>query len=79
VVIEVDVVSDAGSQFVERDEGVAVEILVLEDRPEALGAGVVVARTRLTHRPEDLEPLTERDDLGVVELRSSVRVKPNSV
>jgi hypothetical protein len=39
------VVGNAGAKFVHGGEDVSVEVLVLEDRPEALGAGVVVALT----------------------------------
>ena len=49
MVVEVHVVSDAGTKILHGHEGVTIEVLVLEDRPEALGAGVVVTRTRLTH------------------------------
>jgi hypothetical protein len=42
VVVEIDVVGNAGMKFFVGGEGVTVEVLVLEDRPEALGAGVVV-------------------------------------
>jgi hypothetical protein len=45
VIVEVDVASDAGTQFVHSGEHVTVEVLVLEDRPEALGTGVVVTLT----------------------------------
>jgi hypothetical protein len=45
VVVEVDVAGDAGSEFVDGGEGMPVEVLVLEDRPEALGAGVVETLT----------------------------------
>jgi hypothetical protein len=45
VVVEVDVAGDPGSEFVEGGEGVPVEVLVFEDRPEALGTGMVVALT----------------------------------
>jgi len=51
---------------------------MLEDRPEALGAGVVVTRTRLTPSSADVELLTERNDLGVIELTASVRVKDHA-
>ena len=78
MVVEVHVVSDAGAKFFERREGVTVEVLVLEDRPEALGTGVVVTRTGLTHRSEDVELLTERDDLGVVELTAAIRVEDHA-
>ena len=44
VVVEVDVAGDPGTQFGHVGEHVSVEVLVLEDRPEALGTGVVVAR-----------------------------------
>jgi hypothetical protein len=45
VVVEVDVAGDPGSELVDGGEGVPVKVLVLEDRPEALGAGMVVTLT----------------------------------
>ena len=45
MVVEVDVAGDPGSELVDGGEGVPVEVLVFEDRPETLGAGVVVALT----------------------------------
>jgi hypothetical protein len=45
MVVEVDIGSDPGLEFGEVGEAVAVEVLVLEDGPEALGAGVVVTLT----------------------------------
>jgi hypothetical protein len=41
VVVEVDVGSDPGLELGEAGEAVPVEELVLEDGPEALGAGTV--------------------------------------
>jgi hypothetical protein len=45
VVVEVDVAGGPGSEFVDGGEGVPVKVFVFEDRPEALGAGMVVALT----------------------------------
>ena len=45
MVVEVDVAGDPGSEFVDGGEGVPVKVFVFEDRPEALGAGMVVALT----------------------------------
>jgi hypothetical protein len=45
VVVGVDVAGDPGTELVDGGEGVLVELLVLEDRPEALGAGVVITST----------------------------------
>jgi hypothetical protein len=45
VVVEVDVAGNPGTELVEGGEGVPVEVLVFEDRPEALGAGVVETLT----------------------------------
>jgi hypothetical protein len=56
----------------------SVEVLVLEDRPEAYRAGVVEARSGLAHRSTDAECPAELDDSMIAELRSSVGVKPNS-
>lgn len=67
VVVEADVVADAGPEFLQGNEGVTVDVLVFEDRPETLSASVVVTLTGLSHRVQDLELLTELDDLGIVE------------
>src|SRR5665213_2153234 len=53
----------------------SVEVLVLEDRPEAFRAGVVIARPGLAHRATDAEYLAELDDSMIAELRSSVGMK----
>jgi hypothetical protein len=45
VVVEVDVAGDSGSEFVDGGERVPVEVLVFEDRPKALGAGMVITLT----------------------------------
>jgi hypothetical protein len=43
VVVEVDVVGNPGPEFVDGGENVPVEVLVLEDGPEALSARMVEA------------------------------------
>jgi hypothetical protein len=49
VIEDLDVAGDAGAKFAHVGKDVAVDVLVLEDRPEALGAGLVLARAGLTH------------------------------
>ena len=75
MVVEVDVVGDASANFVHGSEDVSVEVLVLEDRPEALGAGVVVTTTRGAHGPNDLDRRAEFGGLAVAELAAAVGVK----
>jgi hypothetical protein len=45
LVVEVDVAGDPGNELGQGGEAVAVEVLVFEDGPEALGTGVVKALT----------------------------------
>jgi hypothetical protein len=68
VIVKGEVVDNAGAKFVHGGEDVSVEVLVLEDRPEALGAGVVVTTARRTHRANDLELGAEFCGLVVAEL-----------
>ena len=67
VVVEVDVFGDPGSEFVDGGEGVAVEVFVFEDRPEALGAGMVVAAAGGPHGTDQVEVVAELHDLVVAE------------
>jgi hypothetical protein len=75
VVVEGEVVLDAGAQFGDGHERVSVEVLVLEDRPEALGARVVVATAGRTHRANDLELGAQPLGRVVTALTAAVRVK----
>jgi hypothetical protein len=59
VIVEGDVVGDAGSELVDGGEGVPVEVLVLEDRPEALGTGVVETTPGGSHGPNQAHALAE--------------------
>src|ERR1700744_2714948 len=68
VVVEGDVAGDPGSEFVDGGEGVPVEVLVFEDRPEALGAGVVVAAAGGAHGADQAGCRAGLDDLAVAEL-----------
>jgi hypothetical protein len=45
VVVEGDVAGYSGAELVDGGKGVPVEVLVFEDRPEALGTGVIEALT----------------------------------
>jgi hypothetical protein len=72
VVVEVDVVVDAVAQLVHGGEGVPVEVLVLEDRPEALRTGVVVATAGGPHGTDDAESGAELLDLVVAELAPAI-------
>ena len=78
MVIEVDVTLNPSTQFVHGGQDVPIEVLVLEDGPERFCAGVVVTRTRLTHRSSDAQLCTERDDVVIGELTAAIGVKPNS-
>ena len=40
---------DADNQFIQGSESMSVVILMLEDGPEGLGAGMVITRTSSTH------------------------------
>jgi len=65
VVVEVDVAGDPGSEFIDGGEGVPVEVLVFEDRPKALGAGMVIATARRPHGANQTDALAELDDLAI--------------
>jgi hypothetical protein len=78
VVIKVDVAINADAQFAHVGEHVTIEVLVFEDRPEAFGVGVVVARAGLAHRADDAELPAELDDFIVGESTAPVRIKPKS-
>jgi hypothetical protein len=78
VVVEADVAGDAGSQLGQVGEAVAVEVLVLEDGPKALGTGVVITTSGGAHGAHDAKTLAEAYHFCIIELTASVRVKPNS-
>ena len=75
MIVELDVTGDAGAQLIHSGEHVTIEVLVLEDRPETFGAGVVEARAGCPHRAHDAELLTERRDPTVTELCAAVGVE----
>jgi hypothetical protein len=53
--VEDDVALDPGPQLVHGGEGMAVEGLVSEDRPEALGTGAVIAGSGSAHGADGAE------------------------
>jgi len=55
--------------------GMSVEVLVLDDRPEALGTRVVVARIGRAHRAADPERGAQLLGLAVAELTAVVGLK----
>jgi hypothetical protein len=75
VIVEVDVASNAGAQFVHVGEHVAVEVLVLTDRPERFRAAVVVTRTGLSHQSGDAQLCTECDDVVIGGLTAAIGVE----
>jgi len=74
VVVEGEVVGNIGTQFVHGGKDVSVQVLVLKDRPEALGAGVVVAVARRAHRAGGVERRAQRLGLVVAEFSAAVGV-----
>ena len=86
MVVEVDVGGDTGSEFIDGGEGVPVKVFVLEDGPEALCAGVVVAPAGGSHGADQIDVIAESNDLAVAELAAPVgvdtvlpRTRPNRV
>ena len=65
MVVEVDVSGDPCPELVDGGEGVPVEVLVFEDRPEALGTGVVEATARRSHGADQSDVLAEVHDLAI--------------
>jgi hypothetical protein len=74
VVVEVDVALDADAQLLHVGEDMSVEVLVFEDRPEALGTGVVVARAGRPYGANDLQLLAELHH-PVIGLTAAIGVK----
>jgi len=62
VVVVLDVLLDAAAQLGEVAKGVAVEVFVLEDRPEGLRARMVVLGASSAHGARDVVTDTECHD-----------------
>lgn len=65
---EADVVSDAGPQFFDGGNPVPVEVLLVEERPDALRAGMVEVTARCSHGSNRSDLLAELDDSLIGEL-----------
>lgn len=59
-------------------EGMAVKILVLKDGTGRLFSGMIVGETGSSHRPLDASRMTQRYNLPIDELESSIGVQDST-